>query len=255
MEFLVTKAFSSLLLPPGINLLLAGLGGLVMVRWRRLGVALILVALLALYALSLPAVGEALLASLETYPALSVGNLRRGKADAIVVLAAGRYSNAPEYDGYDAVSRYSLERVRYGARLYHQTGLPVLLTGGAPYDEDFSLAFLMKETLVDDFRAPVVWTEEQSRTTAENAELTKIILEKEGISRFYLVTHAWHMPRAMAAFRRLGLEPIAAPTGFTMPTSARSGLFLRWLPSARALLDSSLAFHEYLGRAWYALSY
>ena len=255
MGFLFTKAVSSFLLPPGVNLLLAGLGGILMVRWRRLGASVLVVALLGLYVLSMPVVAEGLLASLDTHPALSETQLKRGAADAIVVLAGGRNPNAPEYDGYDTVSMSTLERLRYGARLYHQTGLPVLLTGGAPWGEDFSLAFLMKEVLVDDFRVPVVWTEERSRNTAENAEFTKSILEKDGISRFYLVTHAWHMPRAMAIFRRVGLDPIAAPTGFTARRSARTGRLLRWLPSAGALSDSRAAMHEYLGRAWYKLRY
>ncbi len=255
MEFLFVKTVSAVILPPGINLFMAGLGGLLMMRWRRFGGGVVILALVSLYGLSTAVLSGPLLSSLETYPALSAEDLRRGDAGAIVVLAADRYSNAPECDGFDTVSRYTLERLRYGARLYRQTSLPVLVTGGAPLEHDFSLAFLMKEVLVDDFRVPVVWSEEGSRTTWENAELTNAILQKEGISRFYLVTHAWHMPRAMTAFRRLGLDPTAAPTSFTTRSSARTGRFLGWLPSAGALKQSSLALHEYLGRLWYWLRY
>ncbi len=255
MEFLFIKTVSAFLLPPGVNLLLAGLGGLLMVRWRRLGAGLAVLAFVGLYALSTFGVSRPLMASLETYPALTAQDLKRRDVGAIVVLAGDRYSNAPEYGGDDTVSRYTLERLRYAARLYRQTSLPVLLTGGAPLGADFSLAFLMKEALVDDFRVPVVWSEGSSRTTWENAELTSAILDKDDLSRFYLVTHAWHMPRAMTAFRRLGLDPVAAPTRFTTPPSARTGRFLRWFPSASALKQSSLALHEYLGRVWYELRY
>jgi len=253
MEFLLTKALAALVLPPGLNVTLALLGGLVLRRWRRLGVSLLVLAFVSLYALSMPVVGRALLAALEVYPPLSDRDLGRRDVEAIVVLAAGRYSNAPEYGGDDTVSGLTLERLRYGARLYRQTSLPLLLTGGSPFGEDFSLAFLMKEALVDDFRVPVVWTEESSRTTQENAEHTRALLEKDGIRRFYLVTHAWHMPRAMAAFQALGLKPIPAPTAFSGASSVRRGLFLGWLPNANALYESSMALHEYLGRIWYRL--
>ena len=255
MEFLFVKTISALVLPPGINLALAVLGGLLMVRWRRLGTGLVVLALVGLYALSMPVISRPLMASLETYPALTAEDLKRQDVEAIVVLAGDRYSNGPEYDGYDTVSRYTLERLRYAARLHRQTSLPVLLTGGAPLGADFSLAFLMKEVLVDDFRVPVVWGEGDSRTTWENAEFTSAILGKNGISRLYLVTHAAHMPRAMAAFRRVGLDPVAAPTRFSTPPSARTGAFLRWLPSASALNQSSMALHEYLGMLWYELRY
>ena len=255
MEFLFVKTISALVLPPGINLALAVLGGLLMVRWRRLGTGLVVLALVGLYALSMPVISRPLMASLETYPALTAEDLKRQDVGAIVVLAGDRYSNGPEYDGYDTVSRYTLERLRYAARLHRQTSLPVLLTGGAPLGADFSLAFLMKEVLVDDFRVPVVWGEGDSRTTWENAEFTSAILGKNGISRLYLVTHAAHMPRAMAAFRRVGLDPVAAPTRFSTPPSARTGAFLGWLPSASALQQSSMALHEYLGMLWYELRY
>ena len=111
----------------------------------------------------------------------------------------------------------------------------------------------MKEALVDDFRVPVVWTEEHSRTTWENAEYSKAILDREAIGRVYLVTHAWHMPRAVNAFKAVGLDPVPAPTGFASTSSTSEARLLLWLPSARALSDSALALHEHLGLLWYRL--
>ncbi len=132
MEFLFVKSVSAFILPPGLNLLLAALGAVVMVRWRRLGVGLVVLAFVGLYALSTPGVSGPLMASLEAYPALTVQDLKSRDVGAIVVLAGDRYSNAPEYGGDDTVSRYTLERLRYAARIYRETSLPVLLTGGAP---------------------------------------------------------------------------------------------------------------------------
>ncbi len=255
MEFILVKIVSTLVLPPGINLMLAGLGALLMVRWRRLGAGLVILACVSLYVLSMSVVSGPLMASLETYPGLRTEDVKRRDVGAIVVLAGDRYSNAPEYGGFDTVSQFTLERLRYAARLHRETSLPVLVSGGAPLGEDLSLALLMKEVMVDDFRIPVVWSEEGSRTTWENAELSSAMLSTEESAHFYLVTHAWHMPRAMTAFRRQGLEPVAAPTRFTTDSSARTGGSLGWLPRASALNQSSLALHEYLGSVWYRLRY
>ena len=64
----------------------------------------------------------------------------------------------------------------------------------------------------------------------------------------YLVTHAWHMPRARLAFEHAGFQVIAAPTAFTTGFQTTA---LDVLPDARALRDSALFFHELIGMLWY----
>ena len=95
------------------------------------------------------------------------------------------------------------------------------------------------------------WRESRSHSTAANARETAALLRREGITAGVLVTHAWHMPRAVAAFRRAGLPLVPAPTRFTPSTGwEASGL----LPSVRALSYSHYAFYEWGGRAWYFLA-
>lgn len=241
-----------MLLPPAFNILLAAVGLMAWRSWRRLGATLVVLSLASLYLLSLGSVSRVLLSSLEHYPALDLRALEGRDVGAIVVLGAGRRSAAPEFGG-DTVNDLALERLRYAARVFRATGSPVLLTGGRVREEDFSEALLMKEAMVDDFRVPVVWTEDRSRNTEENAIYTGELLVEEGITRVLLVTHAWHMPRAVEAFRDAGLEVLPGPTGFIRPSSARGGPSMGWLPTAGALRRSAWAIHEYLGRAWYQL--
>src|SRR3546814_6627172 len=80
-----------------------------------------------------------------------------------------------------------------------------------------TVAEAMKVTLERDFGVPVRWIENQSRSTYANAELSAQRLRNAGVQRFYLVSHAWHMPRAMLSFEAAGLEPIPAPTRFLLP--------------------------------------
>lgn len=251
MSVLLTRTIETLLLPPGGPLLLAAAGlalywrGWLRARWLAgLGLAL-------LYLCATPLVGTFLLRATESYPALSTAQVRSSGAEAIVVLGAGR-SRGPEYGGGSVPSAYSLQRLRYAAYLHRLTGLPILASGGAPLGEKFAEATLMAATLRQAFGIDQVWMERGSRNTEENAVYSARLLKVRNIHRILLVTHAWHMARAVAAFKRAGLEVVAAPTGFA---TRDAPLPLALLPSAEALRDSRLALHESLGALWYRLRY
>ena len=210
-------------------------------RWRlHVGRGIAAAALLALMILSLPPVADALIHSLERQPPISEQEL--ASAQALVILGGGIYSAAPEF-GRDTVSRSTLERVRYGVYLQKRSGLPILVTGGAPFGGRPE-GEVMKEVVEQDFHGQVKWVEGASRDTAENAVYSAAILRKAGISRIALISHSWHLERAIELFKRQGLEVLPAPTAFT--TSPPS-LFGRALPSADALEKSNLALHEWLG--------
>ena len=243
----LTNVTARLVLPPGLFILLA-LVGLAFARTRaRAGATIALVSLLALYVLCMPAVSTLLLQSLE--PPYS-DPARDKSGGAIVVLGAGSYLRAPDYEG-DTVGRMALERVRYGALLQRRTGKPILVTGGNPYGAQTTEAEQMKNALKE-FGASAKWTEDRSNNTYENALLTRDMLLKAGIRSVYLVTHAWHMPRAQMAFERAGLHVIPAPTAYHTRKGVR---LLDFVPSAHALGESYLFFHEVLGMVWYRLKF
>lgn len=254
MELLLTKIVTALILPPGGNLVLAATG---LLLWRRARLAagvLLLVSVVTLYAFSMPALGNALTASLERVPARSPGAPVDAGVGAIVVLGGGRNDNAPEYGG-ETVSAASLVRLRYAARLQRETGLPLLVSGGRVFDSDpgAAEAALMGEVLEADFAVPVRWLEERSRNTAENARYAAELLAAENVAGIILVTHASHMPRAVAEFEKQGLRVRPAATGrgpYRAPTGG-----LGWLPSSAALDASRAALHEYVGRVWYRIRY
>ncbi|MEJ2060660.1 MAG: YdcF family protein [Gammaproteobacteria bacterium] len=241
----------TLILPPAGPLLLAILGLLLTLRWRRTGMTLAAAGIVLAWLASLPVVVYPLagLWSSSTPPLTSIPT----DAQAIVVLGAGR-RDAPEYGG-QTLTPNGLQRVRYAAWLARRTGLPVLTSGGSVTPESqLSEAVLMREVLERDFHVPVRWVEQLSHTTWQNAQLTAYMLKPLGIRRVLLVTQAWHMPRALWSFRKAGLDPIAAPTGFAGPDSREQGL-LGWLPQARAARTMTELAHEVLGLTWYRLHY
>ena len=59
-----------------------------------------------------------------------------------------------------------------------------------------------------------ILTEEESRTTSENAAFTKALVTPRSGERWLLVTSAFHMPRAMGSFRAAGFDLMPWPVDF-----------------------------------------
>jgi len=90
-----------------------------------------------------------------------------------------------------------------------------------------------------------ILVEARSRNTRQNAVETARILPPDPSRRVLLVTSAWHAPRALGCFRRVGFEPDL------LPVDHRGEEDGGWQPRARALAQSSIALRELAGRAVY----
>ena len=251
MSLWLTKLAGELMLPPlALVLLLVG----VLSTWRRrprLARTLLCWVLALLGLLSTPLVSGLLLWSLEHDPLLAPGGPKLTGEQAIVVLGGGLTSAAEEYGGPN-LRELTLVRVRYGARLQRLTGLPLAVTGGDPLGYGKAEGAAMREALEEEFHVPVRWSEEASKTTADNASMCFAQFGQAGVRRIFLVTHAWHMRRAKAIFQHAGFTVTAAPTQGTHLGQPGA---LDFVPTARALLESYWALHEWLGLAWYSVRY
>lgn len=244
-SWLITNAIAALLLPPTPFLILCLIGLGLLKRRRILGRALIISGLSAIWLLATPVVADFLLDSLKPPPTSFTGN----EADAIVILGGGRIKDSVEFSG-DSLGRFTLERVRYGARLAKQLNKPVLVTGGAP-DGGISEGELMRNSLIDEFALDEVrWMETVSNNTRENARLSAHLLFDAGIDRIYLVTHAWHLARATPEFEAMGLTVVPAGTGYSLTGQFKP---LDFLPNGKGFSDSWLALHEWMGLLWYRI--
>jgi uncharacterized SAM-binding protein YcdF (DUF218 family) len=239
LAFTVKAVAKALVLPPTGPMLVALIGLLLLRRAPRIGRALVWTGALTLVLLCLPVVAGILARPFDMKP-LDLADARR--AQAIVVLGGGTRRAAPEYGG-DTLGRRTLERVRYGARVARETGLPVLVTGGVLPDVQSSEAALMREALEREYGVPVRWAEDRSRNTRENARLSAPLLRADGVTTAVLVAHAIDMPRAKAEFAAAGIEVIPAPTGLAARARIQIGDFA---PSAPALQASHDAAYEIL---------
>jgi uncharacterized SAM-binding protein YcdF (DUF218 family) len=253
---------SSLLLPPAGPLLVALIGAWLMQRAScaraRAGRRLLTVGLLSAWLLSTSAVAEALIGWLESCspPALTAEALAEKLREpsppgAIVVLGGGVRHNERDWPWHEYPNMRTLERLAFGALLARESGLPILVSGGTPPERDASEAAMMARTLEASFGLKARWVEGRSRDTAENALESARLLHADGVRRVVLVTQAYHMPRARAAFAAAGLQVIAAPHGFSGNFEFDDWRSL--IPSAGAVGLSWLATHETIGLLWYRL--
>ncbi len=236
MYFILKATLRTLLLPPASPLLLAACGYWIARRFRKIGIAFMMTGGLSLWLLSTAVVADALSMSIERYAALDPAQPL--DAQAIVIIGGGGARElAPEYAG-PAADFLLLDRLDYGAFLAHRTGLPVLVSG-APLE-----ALTMQTSLQRDFGITVRWIENRSRDTYQNALFSAQMLMPLDIKRIVLVTMSTHMWRAAQEFAAAGFTVTPAPTGLTTPRELEA---LRFIPTASALLRSSLAIYEMIG--------
>jgi uncharacterized SAM-binding protein YcdF (DUF218 family) len=235
----VKAVLKALILPPTGSLLLALAGLAVRRRLPRIGAGLAWTGVLSLLALSIPAISVLLLKPLDLPGPFD--RAQAADAQAIVILGGGTRRDAPDYGG-DTLATLTLERVRYGARVARETGLPVLVTGGSTYGGKPE-ADLMREALQREFGIAVRWAENRSRTTHENAQYSAVLLRAAGIGRVVLVAHAFDMRRAAAEFAAAGIATVPAATGIPSRGPARAFDFM---PGIGALQGSYYALYEIL---------
>jgi len=79
----------------------------------------------------------------------------------------------------------------------------------------------------------------------------EFLLSETSITQVVLITHAWHMPRAVEEFKVSGLDVVPAPMGFMATGNQR----VNYIPSAAAMQISARALHESYASIWLSLTY
>lgn len=172
-----------------------------------------------------------------------------GPFQAIVVLAAG--VEPPVFERpYAIPDPNTYRRCRYGAWLYSRYGVPVLASGGRGTRRRPPYSHTMREVLQQaGVPAAMIWTEERSGSTRENAVESAEILKAHHVTDVALVVDASSMPRAAASFRKVGIHVQPAPSEFHQ--------FGPWqedvLPNWKAVGRTELTLHEIVALGWYWL--
>ena len=238
---------TAVVMPPASLLILIVLGCLLIKSNAKLARRIILSSAAALWLLSTNVFSVWLHNQVvPSYPTVTAALLKEKSVQAIVVLGAGVVTGLP--GGDQQMTRNSLERLRLGAQLSRQSGLPLLFSGGSGWgakDTSVSEAEVAEALLLNAFGMRLNFKESSSRDTQENAANSWALLSKQGITKIVLVTHTTHMPRANIEFKALGFEVTEAAVG--QPTLG-SETVLGWLPGASNLELSQSVLRELLAK-------
>lgn len=175
------------------------------------------------------------------------------RVDGIILL--GGFEDARASAGRGGLGlNEAAERITEGLRLaLRHPEAKVVFTGGAggifaaPEASGPVGAFLV-EAGVDPARLVL---ENRSRNTYENAMLTRELVAPEPGQRWYLVTSAYHMPRAVGLFRKAGFAVIAYPVEYRTQGPEDLTRFFERIPQGLMRLD--VAANEWLGLVAYRL--
>ena len=253
MFFVLSKIVWWLLAPlHAIPLLQAAGFILVWRKWRRLGLGLIALAMLVLVVIAFTPVPAMLLHPLEHR--ITASERLPERIDGIVLIGSAQlprltaaYGTVHMTGNAATMTEFAALARRYPtARRVFAGGSGRLLDEGPPESSVVEL-FFMEEGL--DPSSLVL--EKKSRNTQENASFAKeIVLPKPG-ERWVLITAAFHMPRALAVFRKAGWDVIPYPVAYrTLPE-------LSWAPDPDPLRQFEMidmAIHEWIGLAAYEMT-
>lgn len=249
--FLLKKIVAPFLFPVPLSLLfsLAGLFFLFFTGRRKTGKILVAVGILIFALLSFDQISSKIISPLEQRYGSYAPSMPVNLSDPvkyIVVLGGGHVSD-PSLPVTSQLSIASLLRLVEGIRVYRKNpGSKMIVSGGKVFDPVPEAQTLADAAQVLGMKSNDIIMELDSKDTRDQAHFIKKIV---GEDRFVLVTSASHMPRAMALFRKLGMDPIPAPAGH-VSKQRRQLSPGQFSPSANSLQKSERAVYEYLGIMW-----
>ena len=254
MFFAVSKILGFFALPSNF-LISIGILGLVLLvtRFRRLASWLVVTSLVLLAVAGLSPLGNDLILPLEQrFPPW---NPSRGPPDGIVVLGGAITPDVSAARGVVALNQ-AAERItatvelarRYpNARIIYSGGSNALMFNPIP-----EAPFAVRELEALGVAHDRITAEEQSRNTIENAVFARLIAQPKPGQIWLLVTSAYHMPRAIAAFRAVGFPVEAYPVDWR--TRGPIDALAPFGSLSEGLGRTDTAVHEWLGLLVYWLT-
>jgi uncharacterized SAM-binding protein YcdF (DUF218 family) len=213
MFFVLSKVLGFFAIPSNFTISVGILGSLLLcTRFARAGRRLVVISVIALAVLGLSPLGNALIIPLEQrFPPWDSG---AGAPDGIIVLGGAISPDVSEARNEVALNE-SAERLTVVAELARRyPDARIVFSGGSGallYDEGTEAEFAAR--IFQSFGIPYgrVLLEDRSRNTVENAMFTKELVHPKSGERWVLVTSAYHLPRAIGAFRQAGFMVEAYP--------------------------------------------
>jgi len=235
--------------PVCVEILLVGLFLLWFTRRQRAGKIAVSIGAAFLLLLGNRNLSGHLLAPLEhRYPPPAVSETDHELSSArFVVVLAGRHTNDPQIPLDSRLGEDTLARMAKAIQLHRRLlGRKLILSGGGWMNAIPAAEHMARFAEDLGVNREDILLESKSQDTEDEARLIRPMV---GGEPFILVTSASHVPRSMALFQNMGMNPIAAPTDYL----ARQSWSLEvdeLYPGSEGLGFAERAVYEYLGIAW-----
>lgn len=254
--FILKKIISGFLSPLPLSLLISLLGLYLLwftAKWRA-GKILVSVGVTLLTLFSYSVIPDRLLRPLErqynSFEIRSSAAVQKAENESIikfVVVLGGGHTSDPELPLISHIGSSELIRLIEGIRIYKKyPGTKLLLSGGGGYDPVSNAEVMARVAREIGVPERDIILESKSKDTRDEAIFIKPIVGNEP---FVLVTTASHIPRSMALFKKLGMNPIPSPIGHIIKDGQGLSPY-SFFPSTGNLYKAEMAFHEYLGLTW-----
>lgn len=240
--FLLKKALTPFLLPPGIFILLLFFSGgwFLFKKKIKAGVFNFVIGSL-MWLLAITPVSNAMLRGLES--GFEIPTHLYG--DVIILLGGGVYDKVPDFSGTGAPSSDAFARVVTAARLQKRLNVPVIVSGGQVYRHIAPEAIIIRRFLIDlGVPAKKIIVEDKSRDTLENAKYSNEICKELGYHKPILLTSAYHLKRSILSFKKIGKQVIPFPAVF-YSWDFRQYFWMDYLPGS--FRYTRMAIKEYFG--------
>jgi uncharacterized SAM-binding protein YcdF (DUF218 family) len=216
-------------------------------------VGVLTAAVAVLWVTATPWVAEALYRNLESrYPPLALADVPQAGC---IVLLGGAVA-PPLKPRVDTEFSDAIDRIYKSAQLYRagKARMLVVTAGNQPWSlSPWAEADLIRELLVE-WGVPkeAIFLEGSSRNTRENAVYSKNLIDSINCESSLLVTSAAHMPRAVAAFRAVGvsLTPVSTDVRVVERDMVAA---MDFVPNAGALAMTTEAIREWIGQWVYRM--
>jgi uncharacterized SAM-binding protein YcdF (DUF218 family) len=247
MFFVLSRIFAFFVLPSNV-LISIGIAGLVLLltRFQWLASWLVVTSVVLIAVAGLSPLGNDLILPLEQrFPPWDPS---RGPPDGIVVLGGAILPDISAARGVVALGQ-AAERITVTAELARRyPNARIIYCGGSNsliVDRIPEAPFAVRELEALGVAHGRVTAEEQSRNTIENAVFARLIAQPKPGEHWILITSAYHMPRAMAAFRAAGFPVEAYPVDWRTRGPLDALRPFGWLDDG--LTQTDIAVHEWVG--------
>lgn len=257
MFFYLSKIIWFFLQPSAASVFLILIGLLISkTRWARWSKKIVVTGAISLLLIAFSPLGRQIMIPLEDrFPLITFEEQKQQQVDGIIVLGGTIQMNVSDQRGVPSIVS-GAERIIEAVKLaHHFKNARIVLAGGpntmiATPTPD---AVIVKQLMIDmGIDADRIEVEGKSRNTWENALFGKEVAKPKAGERWLLVTSAYHMPRAMGAFRKAEFKVKAYPVDYF--TGGEKSRFSPFYYALDGVTITDTATKEWLGLLVYKLT-